>query len=80
MEQEGKRRPLIFCVLVGVSAGLTGCSTGLSGAWAGLCNTHFWIDRTSGICASIYSNTLPFVTPEALGVYGAFEQALYASR
>jgi methyl acetate hydrolase len=51
-----------------------------SGAWAGLCNTHFWIDRTSGICASIYSNTLPFVTPEALGVYGAFEQALYASR
>jgi CubicO group peptidase (beta-lactamase class C family) len=51
-----------------------------SGSWAGLCNTHFWIDRTSGICASLYSNTLPFVTPEALALYFGFEQALYASR
>ena len=31
-----------------------------SGAWAGLCNTHFWVDRTTGICASIYSQ-LPAV-------------------
>lgn len=51
-----------------------------SGAWAGLCNTHFWVDRTSGICASIYSNFLPFVTPEALELYANFERALYASR
>ncbi len=50
-----------------------------SGAWAGLFNTHFWIDRTAGICASIYSNSLPFVTPEALGLYQEFETALYAS-
>ncbi|MGH3632208.1 MAG: serine hydrolase domain-containing protein [Sciscionella sp.] len=50
-----------------------------SGAWAGLCNTHFWIDRTTGICASIYSNFLPFVTPEAMTMYGDFEKALYAS-
>ena len=51
-----------------------------SGAWAGLCNTHFWVDRTSGICASIYSNFLPFVTPEGLQLYADFETALYASR
>jgi hypothetical protein len=51
-----------------------------SGAWAGLCNTHFWIDRSSGLCASIYSNTLPFAPLDALGVYVGFEQALYASR
>jgi CubicO group peptidase (beta-lactamase class C family) len=51
-----------------------------SGTWAGLCNTHFWIDRESGLCASIYSNTLPFATPDALGLYLGFEQALYASR
>ncbi len=50
-----------------------------SGAWAGLCNTHFWVDRTTGICASIYSNFLPFVTPEALQLYQDFEKALYAS-
>jgi methyl acetate hydrolase len=50
-----------------------------SGAWAGLCNTHFWVDRTTGVCGSIYSNFLPFVTPEALKMYNDFERALYAS-
>jgi methyl acetate hydrolase len=50
-----------------------------SGAWAGLFNTHFWVDRTTGICASIYTNSLPFITPAALGVYGEFEEAVYAS-
>jgi methyl acetate hydrolase len=50
-----------------------------SGAWAGLCNTHFWVDRMAGICASIYSNFLPFITPEALGLYADFEEALYAA-
>lgn len=50
-----------------------------SGAWAGLFNTHFWIDRTTGICASVYTNSLPFVLPETFAVYGEFEQALYAA-
>src|ERR1700760_385670 len=50
-----------------------------SGAWAGLCNTHFWVDRTAGICASIYSNFLPFATPEALNLYVDFERALYSA-
>ena len=52
---------------------------GSSGAWAGLCNTQFWVDRTSGVCGSIYSNFLPFVTPEAMTMYNDFERALYAS-
>lgn len=50
-----------------------------TGAWAGLFNTHFFIDRSSDVCASIYTNSLPFVTPEALGMYGDFERALYAA-
>jgi CubicO group peptidase (beta-lactamase class C family) len=50
-----------------------------SGAWAGLFNTHFWIDRASGICASTYSNSLPFITPEALQLYLNYEAALYAA-
>jgi CubicO group peptidase (beta-lactamase class C family) len=57
-----------------------GMRRGGSGAWAGLCNTHFWIDRSSGLCASIYSSTLPFAPLDALGMYVGFEQALYASR
>jgi methyl acetate hydrolase len=50
-----------------------------TGSWAGLFNTHFFIDRATGVCASIYTNSLPFVTPEAYGAYGEFEKALYAA-
>jgi len=50
------------------------------GAWAGLLNTHFWVDRTSGITGAIYTQFLPFVTPEAMKMYNDFEKALYASR
>jgi methyl acetate hydrolase len=51
-----------------------------TGAWAGLFNTHFFIDRATGICASIYTNSLPFIThDEALKLYGDFEEAVYSS-
>lgn len=51
-----------------------------TGSWAGLFNTHFFIDRTTGICASIYTNSLPFIVEqEAWKAYGEFEQALYAA-
>jgi methyl acetate hydrolase len=50
-----------------------------SGAWAGLCNTHFWVDRTTGITAAVYAQTLPFVTPEVFQVYADVETALYAA-
>jgi methyl acetate hydrolase len=51
-----------------------------TGAWAGLFNTHFFVDRSTGICASIYTNSLPFITEhEAWKMYGDFETALYAS-
>jgi methyl acetate hydrolase len=50
-----------------------------SGAWDGLANTHFWIDRTTGIAASTYSQFLPFATPPSMELYRNFERALYAS-
>jgi CubicO group peptidase (beta-lactamase class C family) len=51
-----------------------------TGSWAGLFNTHFFVDRTTGICASIYTNSLPFIPEQdAWRVYGEFETALYAS-
>ncbi|MCZ2820396.1 serine hydrolase [Modestobacter sp. VKM Ac-2977] len=51
-----------------------------SGAWAGLCNTHFWVDRTAGITAAVYTQTLPFVAPEVHQVYLDVETALYDAR
>lgn len=61
------------------TADLPGRRRAYSGAWAGLFNTHFWIDRDSGICGSIYSSSLPFITPEALQLYLDYETALYAA-
>ena len=51
-----------------------------SGAWAGIFNTHFWVDRASGVTGAIYAQTLPFVEPAVYQVYVDFERALYASR
>jgi CubicO group peptidase (beta-lactamase class C family) len=50
-----------------------------SGAWAGLFNTHFWVDRTTRVTGSIFSQTLPFIEGPVLQMYVDFEQALYAS-
>ncbi len=51
-----------------------------TGGWSGLLNTHFFVDRTSGFTAAIYSNCLPFVAPEAWQLYQDVERAVYASR
>lgn len=50
-----------------------------SGTWAGIFNTHFWIDPTTGITGAIYSQFLPFVTPGSMQMYADFEKALYLS-
>lgn len=50
-----------------------------SGAWAGLFNTHFWVDPATGITGAIYSQTLPFADPPGFQLYADYEQALYAS-
>jgi hypothetical protein len=50
-----------------------------SGAWAGLLNTHFWVDRSTGVTGAIYTQFLPFVTPPSMEMYANFERALYAS-
>ncbi len=49
-----------------------------SGAWAGLFNTHFWVDPASRVTGSIFSQLLPFADPPAFQLYADFEQALYA--
>ncbi|MDT3445069.1 serine hydrolase domain-containing protein [Pseudofrankia sp. BMG5.37] len=50
-----------------------------TGAWAGLFNTHFFVDRTTGVCASIYTNSLPFISEhEAWKTHVDFEAALYS--
>ena len=50
-----------------------------SGTWAGLFNTHFWLDPATQVTGAIYTQTLPFVEPRVFQIYIDFERALYAS-
>jgi CubicO group peptidase (beta-lactamase class C family) len=50
-----------------------------SGAWAGLFNTHFWVDPAREVTGAIYAQTLPFADPPAFQLYADFEAALYGS-
>lgn len=49
-----------------------------SGSWAGLWNTFFWVDRTTGIAGALFMQTLPFGEPGAVETFNAFERAAYA--
>jgi hypothetical protein len=45
-----------------------------------LFNTHFWVDRTNGLTAAVYTQVLPFLEPQASQLYADFEEALYSLR
>jgi len=45
--------------------------------WAGLFNTHYWIDPASGIAAVLMMQQSPFLSPPARAVFESFERAVY---
>ncbi|MEM7301696.1 MAG: serine hydrolase domain-containing protein [Pseudomonadota bacterium] len=48
-------------------------------SWAGVCNTHYWIDPASDVAAVIMTQSLPFVEEPYMRTYQAYEKAIYAS-
>jgi CubicO group peptidase (beta-lactamase class C family) len=46
--------------------------------WAGILNTHYWIDPVAGIAAVFMTQVLPFMDPAVAAAYAAFERAVYA--
>jgi CubicO group peptidase (beta-lactamase class C family) len=48
-------------------------------AWAGVLNSHYWIDPSRDVCAVIMTQSLPFIEPRLLKTYDAYERAVYAS-
>ena len=47
-------------------------------AWAGIYNTYFWIDPTSGVAGVILTQVLPFADSRVLTVFETFERSVYA--
>jgi methyl acetate hydrolase len=46
--------------------------------WAGVLNTHYWIDPASNLTGVLMTQSLPFVEPRFIATYQAFERAAYA--
>lgn len=54
-----------------------GMRTAGSQGWAGVLNSHYWFDPAKDVAAVIMTQSLPFVEPRFMGVYEAFEKAVY---
>ena len=48
-------------------------------SWAGVLNTHYWIDLASDVAGVVMTQSLPFVEQRYMKTYAAFEEAVYAS-
>lgn len=48
-------------------------------AWAGVLNTHYWIDPAADLAGLIMTQSLPFVEPRFMQTYADFERAAYAA-
>jgi methyl acetate hydrolase len=51
-----------------------------SGFWSGILNTHFWIDRRSGIAGAVLTQLVPLFDEAMLETLPAFEATVYASK
>ena len=56
-----------------------GKRSGGSLSWAGVCNTHYWIDPKKDVAAVIMTQSLPFVEEPLMKTYDAYERAVYAA-
>ena len=48
-------------------------------SWAGVLNSHYWVDPKKDLAAVIMTQSLPFVEKPFLETYDAYERAVYAS-
>jgi methyl acetate hydrolase len=45
--------------------------------WAGIHNTHYWLDPVKQVAGVIMTQTLPFLDPRVIALYGGFERGVY---
>jgi CubicO group peptidase (beta-lactamase class C family) len=64
-------------MLINPQAGPAGRAAG-SAAWAGLANCYYWMDPSRGLAGVLMAQVLPFADRKVLGLFSAFERAVYA--
>lgn len=73
----GQRKTHAFAFLR-VEDDVPGMRSAGSLSWAGVLNTHYWIDPAKGLASVIMTQTLPFVEPRFMALYESWERAVYA--
>lgn len=58
-------------------ADITGRRRAGAQSWAGVLNTHYWLDLQKDLAAVIMTQSLPFVEPPFMQAYEQFEAAAY---
>lgn len=48
-------------------------------SWAGVLNSHFWVDPRKDLAAVLMTQSLPFVEKPFMDTYDAYERAVYAA-
>jgi len=48
-------------------------------AWGGLFNSYFWLDPRKRAAGLILTQILPWIDPQTMALYGAFERDVYAA-
>jgi CubicO group peptidase (beta-lactamase class C family) len=61
-----------------VQADVPGMRRAGSGDWAGIFNTYYWIDRTTGVAAVLLTQVLPFFDQGVVGTLMGLEAELYS--
>ncbi len=46
-------------------------------SWAGVCNSHYWVDPAKNVAAVIMTQSLPFAEKPFMGTYDTYERAVY---
>jgi methyl acetate hydrolase len=62
--------------MINMQEGPNGRSAGTM-TWAGIFNTHYWIDPARHVTGVIMTQVLPFGDPRTMKVYGLFERGVY---
>jgi CubicO group peptidase (beta-lactamase class C family) len=58
---------------------ISGMRSAGSQGWAGVLNTHFWLDPKANLAGILMTQSLPFVEPRFVAAYEKFERAAYRS-
>ena len=67
-----------LATMINMQPGPNGRSAGTL-TWAGLFNTHYWIDPARRVVGVLMTQVLPFGDAPAMRLYGQFERAVYHS-